>query len=599
MNCRTCSRLAILSALSIVSAALPKPPPEWHVSSLNVKITINPDSSLLVDETQVIPENPDRNFGVRCEIPIGDNDRWDRNYGPGYTDDNGLRVKVQSATVDGQPVAFHLDHYRRTYYQLIVDKSVDPGKHALNVIYRVTGAVRSVGSDDELYWNIAGNILPISYDSLTAHVILPPGVPADAVETSSYAGGRGVSNARRNSDPPIETTKFSDGVEFAILDVHLHQSLSLVMRWPQGYVRHSTFLERNGVLYPLGPLLLLAVYISARHYLRRNVVQYSTTPQYQPPAGLSPAALRYVMRGVVDGTSVAAGLASLAVKGYVEVQAKGTSFAFGRTPKCDTGLNELPAEEAALAQLLFDPTANVADPACGRTNDFQDLLGQDLSAINSPAKPVASTVAFGPADPRINVLVGTIYSRVKPQLEGKYFTWNSGIVFLGMLATLIFGITVFLSSDQPGHMFLAMWTFFFLQVVTAVIGMTMLGRQRKPVTAILVSLAFLGCASFAAREVARDISWLRVASYFAMIIVNGLFVSLMRTPTAKGQKILSQIRGYKIFLQETELDHLKELGRTPSSMPKLASLPYAIALDLQEPWGNSLANTVASATTSV
>jgi hypothetical protein len=100
---------------------------------------------LLVDETQVIPENPDRNFGLRCEIPIGDNDRWDRNYGPGYTDDNGLRVKVRRATVDGHSVAFHLDHYRRTQSQLIVDNPVDLGPHELNVVYQVSGAIRFRG----------------------------------------------------------------------------------------------------------------------------------------------------------------------------------------------------------------------------------------------------------------------------------------------------------------------------------------------------------------------------------------------------------------------------------------------------------------------
>jgi hypothetical protein len=49
MNFRACFRLALASAFSVVSvAALPKQQPEWHVSSLNVKITINPDSSLLV-----------------------------------------------------------------------------------------------------------------------------------------------------------------------------------------------------------------------------------------------------------------------------------------------------------------------------------------------------------------------------------------------------------------------------------------------------------------------------------------------------------------------------------------------------------------------
>jgi hypothetical protein len=370
MNLRACSRLAILLALCVATTpARTSQQPEWHVSSLNVRITINPDSSLLIDETLLIPENPDPNFGLRCEIPIGDNDRWDRNYGPGYTDDNGLRVKVQRVTVDRHPVAFHLDHYRHTDFQLIVDDehrpySVDPGQHELNVVYRVTGAIRSVGADDELYWNVAGHMLPIAYDSLSAHVILPPRVPSDSVQASSYAGGRGVSNARSNSDPPIETTTFSDGAEFTILVVHPHQSLSLVMRWPQGYVHHSTLLEHDGLLYFLGPLLLLAVYVSARLYLRRNVVQYSTAPQCQPPAGLSPAALRYVMLGVVDGTSVAASLASLAVQGYVEVQAKGASYAFWRTPKCDTSLDKLPAEEAALAQLLFDPSAKVADPTC-------------------------------------------------------------------------------------------------------------------------------------------------------------------------------------------------------------------------------------------
>jgi hypothetical protein len=167
-----------------------------------------------------------------------------------------------------------------------------------------------------------------------------------------------------------------------------------------------------------------------------------------------------------------------------------------------------------------------------------------------------------------------------------------------MLATLIFGIAVFLSSDQQGNLFLAIWSFFFLQIFSAVMGLTVL-KQKKPVTAALVSLMFVGVATLVAREIARDISWLPVASYFAMIIANGIFIPLMRTPTAEGQKILSQILGYKVFLQETELDRLKKLGQSPSSRPRLASLPYAIALDLQEPWGDALANTFASATTSV
>jgi hypothetical protein len=601
MNFRTCSRLAILSVLGLVPAAQPRSSqPDWHVSSLKARIVVNPDSSLLVDETQVIPANGDRNFGLRCAIPIGVSDYWDRNYNPGHTDDNGLRVKVQRVTVDGQPAAFHLDHYRHSSYQVIVDDRADPLEtHELNVVYRVTGAVRPVGKGDELYWNVVGNVLAIAYDSLSVRVVLPPGVPAEAVQTSAYGAGRGVSNPRGNSDPGIETTKFSDGAEFSVLGVPRHQSLSIVMRWPQGYIHRSTFEGRYGSPYFLAPVLLLTIYLSARWYLRRNIEKYSVAPQYEPPAGLSPAALRYVVRGAVDGTSVAASLASLAVRGYIEVQAKGASYAFWRTQKCDTELDRLPPEEAAIAQVLFDARANVADPACGRSNEFQDLFASNAQPSSSGGR-CAGPVAFGPRDPRISVLVGTIYMRLKPKLDGKYFNWNAWIVLLGMLATLIFGLTVTLASGQESSsLFLTVWSFFFFQGFSAIMGVTLLGGQRKPVAAAVVSLLFAGAVFLVARELARDISWVAVISYVAMIVINGIFVPLLRTPTAQGQKVLSQIHGYKVFLQETELDRLKALGNIPASMPKFASLPYAIALDLKEPWGDAMADTFASATTTV
>jgi hypothetical protein len=293
------SRLAAFLVLGTVAVAAQ---PDWHVNSLKATITINSDSSLLVDETQEVPEN-DRFFGLRCAIPIGTEDRWDRNYDPGHTDDNGLRVKVQKVTVDGQPAAFHLDHYRHSFYQVIVQRgnqltSIEPGQHVLNVVYRVTGAIRSVGANDELYWNVTGHKLSIRYDSVSARVVLPAGVPAESVQEWSYAG---------RSGSPIETAKFSDGAEFSTKDVRSHESLSITMRWPQGYIHEGGgFAGRYGPPYFLAPLLLLAIYVSARLYLRRNVERYSTAPQYDPPAGLSPAAMRYVVSGIVDGTSIAA-----------------------------------------------------------------------------------------------------------------------------------------------------------------------------------------------------------------------------------------------------------------------------------------------------
>jgi len=573
----------------------PSQRPEWRVSSLKANIVVNPDSSLLVDEILVIPENSDPNFGLRCVIPIGDDDRWDRNFGPGYTEDNGLRFKIKRVTVDGTPVAYRLDHSLHHFYQVIVGEqyrsyAVGPGAHELNVVYAVTGAIRFAGQNDELYWNAAGHSLPIVYDSVSVRVELPAGVPGDSVQTSSYAGHRGVTDAQAGSRSPIEATAVAGGAEFNTENLRPHESLSMVVRWPQGYVHRPRGFERYSSPYYLAPLLLLLLYVSARAYLRRNMQEYSTAPQYEPPQGLSPAALRYITRGAVDGTSVAATLTSLAVGGYIEVEARGKSYQFRRTPKCDTGLSELPPEQAAIVELMFDPNLNIADPACGTASAFPDSLAHIVEPPGSGTRP-ANSVAFGPSDPRINVLAGAIYTRVKPQLDGKYFRWNAWIVLLGMLATLIFGmVAVGMAGEESGSLFLAFWTFGFFQGFSAILGVALYGRQRKPVVVAAVSLALTGITFLVARQLARDVSWLPVSSYIAMIVLNGIFLPLLRTPTGEGQKLLSQIHGYRVFLEETERDRLSKLGKTFGFQPTFASLPYAIALDLKEPWGDAMAD---------
>jgi hypothetical protein len=343
----------------------------------------------------------------------------------------------------------------------------------------------------------------------------------------------------------------------------------------------------SNLRYFLAPVLLFAAYIMARLYVRRNVEPYSTAPQYEPPAGLSPAAMRYVTNRVVDGTSVAATFASLVVKGYVEMQAKGASFAFWRTNKCDHELNRLSPEEAAIAELLFDTSANIADPACGKANDFRDL---DLSPIAGRAP----AVAFGPSDARIKVLAGVIYTRVKPAVEGKYFTGHAGIILWGVLATLIFGLVALASGHHSYALFLTIWSFFFLQGFSVLMGLAVPGRQRMSLVAAAVSLVFASVAFLAARELARNSPWVPVASYLAMIATNGIFVPLLRTPTSAGQKLLFQIRGYEIFLRATELARMNKISKLSASMPKIESLPYAIALGLKEPWGQAMADTFAS-----
>ena len=77
----------------------------------------------------------------------------------------------------------------------------------------------------------------------------------------------------------------------------------------------------------------------------------------------------------------------------------------------------------------------------------------------------------------------------------------------------------------------------------------------------------------------------------ALIAMNILFIFLMPAPTKKGQKIKSEIDGFKLYLEMAEKQQLnarKDVlsGQEPPMTKERyeAFLPYAIALDVEKPW---------------
>jgi uncharacterized membrane protein YgcG len=77
----------------------------------------------------------------------------------------------------------------------------------------------------------------------------------------------------------------------------------------------------------------------------------------------------------------------------------------------------------------------------------------------------------------------------------------------------------------------------------------------------------------------------------ALIGMNLLFIFIMPAPTVKGQKIKSEIEGFKLYLEMAEKQQLnarKDVlsGQEPPMTKERyeAFLPYAIALDVEKPW---------------
>jgi len=75
-----------------------------------------------------------------------------------------------------------------------------------------------------------------------------------------------------------------------------------------------------------------------------------------------------------------------------------------------------------------------------------------------------------------------------------------------------------------------------------------------------------------------------------LIALNLLFAFLMPAPTKKGQKIRTQIEGFRLYLKTAEADRINtadiEGKRPPAMTTELYErfMPYAVALNVEKPW---------------
>jgi hypothetical protein len=73
----------------------------------------------------------------------------------------------------------------------------------------------------------------------------------------------------------------------------------------------------------------------------------------------------------------------------------------------------------------------------------------------------------------------------------------------------------------------------------------------------------------------------------AFVAVNGLFVYLMKAPTAQGRPVMDQLDGFKLYLETAEKDRLNLQAPELTADRFEALLPFAVALDVEKPWADA------------
>ncbi|WP_300379897.1 DUF2207 domain-containing protein [Henriciella sp.] len=85
-------------------------------------------------------------------------------------------------------------------------------------------------------------------------------------------------------------------------------------------------------------------------------------------------------------------------------------------------------------------------------------------------------------------------------------------------------------------------------------------------------------------------SWWLMGLIGAIVLMNGIFMYLMPSPTPKGQKVRTAIEGFRLYMDKAEKLQLNAAEPGSGEPPPMTKeryerfLPYAIALGVEKPW---------------
>lgn len=383
------------------------------------------------------------------------------------------------------------------------------------------------------------------------------------------------------------------------------------------------------------PGLLLLFYVVCWLAVGRDPKIGNVAPRYEPPTGISPGVARYVLTGGSDGTTLAAVLAGLAAKGVVAIQPQTGSYVVSL-------LNSSPIllpDEASIIKTLFNAVSTVQPYADSNTAivgaaslpaSSQQTSGSQASN-GIPLRPVAasmrgngalsektvgagsgaavgrsplpeSQVVIDPlAGPTIKEHIDALQETYSKALQGVYFRQNFRYAGIGAAATLAWALFTAATLDASSSMFITFWLFMFTSIASMVIGGIWTSKPTRPsakqrMARVLVPVLFFGLPGAVIYFAALPQSHGFVLALLLSVMLNSIFFVIMRAPTPRGLLILQQLAGFREFLMRVEQDPLDRVN-TPEQRAELMNryLPYAIALNVREGWGDKMASAFSDA----
>jgi hypothetical protein len=564
-----------LSALAKPASAQGPPGGERILSFLS-EIAVRRDASLEVRETiRARAEGSEIRHGIYRDFPT-------RYHGSGGRAHN-VPFEVVAVERDGRAEAWHTARQSNGVRVYLGDKDtlVEPGEHTWVLAYRTDRQLGYFDDHDELYWNVTGNGWVFPIDEAEARVNLPADLPA-AARLTAYTGVQGSREQAYSAswEAPSRTATFRTTRGLAP-----NEGLTVVVMWPKGLVSRPTSTDRmrwfigdnrSAFAVALGLLVVIVFYVVVWFRVGRDPGRGVIVVTYDPPPGLSPAAVRYLRRTRFDHKAFAATIVQMAVKGHLAIEEAEGSYTLRRT---GAGQVPLDLEEKKIHEKLFGGEQSVA-----LKQENHARVGGALSLLQSSVRSSIDKVHL-----RLNrsylgagvalslaVVAGSIALEPGSSAEsgGILFWllgWTVGVAVLLAVVVRAWRDVVSGSGGTVGRILRAgfMTGFAVPFVGGEVVGLGLLIQQGSVALALLLPV---------------------------LAGIHVLFFHLLKAPTSSGRMLLDRIEGFERFIAATEADRINRIQgpqRTPALYERL--LPYAIALDLEERWSEQFAEVLAHA----
>lgn len=501
--------------------------------------------------------------GIYRKLPVKYLDRYNNSY--------KARYNIISVLRDGKPEGYHIksEAGNKVIYIGNEDVFLLPGTYTYTIKYEALRQIGFFEHFDEIYWNVTGNEWGFDIDSAEAVVILPPG--AEIITSTAYTGKRGEKGSYYSSfaDEESKLHFVSTATLFP------SEGLTVAVSFPKGIVKEPDtsekillmFADNAGLVAGIIIFLLVLVYfIVAWFKAGKDPEKGAEVVMYFPPSDLSPAAMRYIHKMSFDNKCLASDIVNMAVKKYLRIENKNKKFTLIKIAETQLMLSE---DEKVIADALFEELDSIK---------LENINHKRISkSIQSLRKTLSQT-----------------YHKVMFHLNTMWYV-------PGLLFSLLGVILMFALSDLPVEFYVSSIGLFIWSAIGIMLFINSVKSFRRGSIAggVVLLLVFLLFALAAGIALWQFLMYFNIGLSLLLVLylfLNILFRYLLKAPTIAGRKLMDSINGFKTYLATAEKDELN-LKNPPDKTPELFEkyLPYAIALGVENKWGEKFSKVIEAA----